>query len=213
MEIKIKFSYLHIHNMYEQTNNYMRRSNYDKYPATRISGMMVQGWMDIIRTIRRSLEDAHIKELAVELYTGVYEDEVIKAFTVGLGTEVIDTRTLMKPESEIRRMTEVYMTDDVLFGHVSCLTLDDYFDRQKVQRLREELSRSDRPTALVGSGAARIALPESPVIYCDMPRWEIQQRFRRHEVMALGLDNRQEAVSLQYKRGYFNDWRICDLCK
>ena len=92
MEIKIKFSYLHIHNMYEQTNNYMRRSNYDKYPATRISGMMVQGWMDIIRTIRRSLEDAHIKELAVELYTGVYEDEVIKAFTVGLGTEVIDTR-------------------------------------------------------------------------------------------------------------------------
>lgn len=32
-----------------------------------------------------------------------------------------------------------------------------------------------------------------------MVRWEIQQRFRRHEVKALGIDNRNEAVSLQYK--------------
>lgn len=48
------------------------------------------------------------------------------------------------------------------------------------------------------------------IVYVDMARWEIQQRFRRHEVKALGVDNHAEAPSLQYKRGYFNDWRICD---
>ena len=51
------------------------------------------------------------------------------------------------------------------------------------------------------------------VVYADMARWEIQQRFRRHEVKALGIDNRNDAVSLQYKRGYFNDWRVCDRYK
>ena len=213
MEIKIKFSYLHIHNMYEQTNNYMRRSNYDKYPATRISGMMVQGWMDIIRTIRRSLEDAHIKELAVELYTGVYEDEVIKAFTVGLGTEVIDTRTLMKPESEIRRMTEVYMTDDVLFGYVTALRLNDYFDDVKLAACRRRISGNEGMSVVIGTGASLAVSDKAMVVYIDMARWEIQQRFRRHEVKALGVDNHNEAPSLQYTRGYFNDWRICDMHK
>ena len=46
-----------------------------------------------------------------------------------------------------------------------------------------------------------------------MARWEIQQRFRAHKVKALGVDNRADAVSLQYKRGYFNDWRILDKYK
>lgn len=41
--------------------------------------------------------------------------------------------------------------------------------------------------------------PEATLVYVDMARWEIQQRFRRHEVKALGIDNRNEAVSLQYK--------------
>lgn len=186
----------------------MRLSNYDKFPATRIEGVLIEGW----DRITDFLSDwSGSRTIAVDLYPGTHEREIIDAFSKRF--HVVDTRTLMLGQEQIRRMTAPFMTDDVLFGHVSCLTLDDYFDRQQVQRLREELSRSDRPTALVGSGAARIAPPESPVIYCDMPRWEIQQRFRRHEVMALGLDNRQEAVSLQYKRGYFNDWRICDRYK
>jgi len=46
-----------------------------------------------------------------------------------------------------------------------------------------------------------------------MARWEIQQRFRRHEVKALGIDNREDSPSVQYKRGYFNDWNIIDRYK
>ena len=46
-----------------------------------------------------------------------------------------------------------------------------------------------------------------------MARWEIQQRFRRHEVKGLGVDNHADAVSLQYKRGLFIDWRVLDLYK
>lgn len=46
-----------------------------------------------------------------------------------------------------------------------------------------------------------------------MARWEIQQRFRRHEVKALGIDNHEDSPSVQYKRGYFNDWNIIDRYK
>ena len=43
-----------------------------------------------------------------------------------------------------------------------------------------------------------------------MPRWEIQQRMRRKEVNGLGVNNKDEAFSLQYKRGLFNDWKVLD---
>ncbi|MFR1329324.1 MAG: hypothetical protein ACLSCE_25200 [Bacteroides cellulosilyticus] len=33
-----------------------------------------------------------------------------------------------------------------------------------------------------------VAPAEATVVYVDMARWEIQQRFRVHEVKALGVD-------------------------
>ena len=76
----------------------------------------------------------------------------------------------------------------------------------------KKVSESNKPVIVLGTGAHMVA-PEATLVYVDMARWEIQQRFRRHEVKALGIDNRNEAVSLQYKRGYFNDWRVCDRYK
>lgn len=62
-----------------------------------------------------------------------------------------------------------------------------------------------------GSGAAFVAGEDIPLVYADMARWEIQQRFRRHEVKGLGIDNREDPVSIQYKRGLFIDWRVLDI--
>ena len=38
-------------------------------------------------------------------------------------------------------------------------------------------------------------------------------RARRHEINGLGVNNHDEMVSKQYKRGYFLDWIICDNLK
>jgi hypothetical protein len=43
-----------------------------------------------------------------------------------------------------------------------------------------------------------------------MPRWEHWQRFERDEVSNLGVDNAGLDASLQYKRSFFVDWRVCD---
>lgn len=189
----------------------MRKANYDRFPSTKISGTVIQGWENIC-----SLLEEHLKAypaLAVDFYTGIYEEEVINELHRLSPALFIDTRDLMKPESEIKAMTARFMTDDVLFGYVTNITLNDYFDQDKLKKAREEVIATKGKVVVVGSGAAMVVPAEAVLVYADMARWEIQQRFRRHEVKALGIDNRKDAVSLQYKRGYFNDWRVCDKYK
>lgn len=176
----------------------MRKSNYDKQPSTHIEGSMTLGWDNIISTLSQAWADKPI--WAIDLYPGTYEEDFMAAFAK-TGRKIIDTRTLMRPEEEIRQLTERFMTDDVLFGYMSNIRLEEYFPNPKPE-IKE-------PSIVIGTAAAWLA-PNAPVCYADMARWEIQQRFRRHEVKALGIDNHQDSPSVQYKRGYFNDWNIID---
>lgn len=188
----------------------MRKSNYDKYPATGIEGDIVVGWGDILRLFG-SLLERHGR-LSIDCYVGVREEELLGQLGRLGDVAVVNVRDLYHNESHVRAMTERFMTEDVLFGYVTNLELADYFDARKLSAAREDIASSSRPVVVVGTGAGMV-LPEAPLVYADMARWELQQRFRRHEVRALGVDNRAEAVSLQYKRGYFNDWRVCDRYK
>lgn len=176
----------------------MRKSNYDKQPSTHIEGSMTLGWDNIISTLSQAWADEPI--WAIDLYPGTYEEDFMAAFAK-TGRKIIDTRTLMQPEEENRQLTERFMTDDVLFGYMSNIRLEEYFPNPKPE-IKE-------PSIVIGTAAAWLA-PNAPVCYADMARWEIQQRFRRHEVKALGIDNHQDSPSVQYKRGYFNDWNIID---
>lgn len=189
----------------------MRKVNYDRFPSTKITETILQGW-DAVHTLL--VECFKVKKVvAVDFYAGVREEEVAGELELLSPTLFINTRNLMKPQDEIKAMTERFMTDDVLFGYVTNLTLNDYFDAEKLEQARKQVADATGRVIIVGSGAAMVAPAEATVVYVDMARWEIQQRFRVHEVKALGVDNREDAVSLQYKRGYFNDWRILDRYK
>lgn len=189
----------------------MREVNYDKCPATKINGNIVPKWSGILSLLNERLKKTSV--LAVDFYVGVNEEEVIGKLSELSATLFINTRDLFKPEVVIKEMTERFMTEDVLFGYVTNLELEDYFDSLKLAEVRRKIIGAEGNVIVVGAGAAMLVGAEATVVYADMARWEIQQRFRRHEVRALGIDNRDEAVSLQYKRGYFNDWRVCDRYK
>lgn len=189
----------------------MRKMNYDRFPSTKISGTIRQGWSDIHSLLMESAKAK--KVLAVDFYTGVYEEEVINELRQLSPTLFIDTRDLMKSEDKIKAMTEPFMTDDTLFGYITNLTLNDYFDNEKLRAARRKVEEAEGLAIVAGSGAAMLIPNESMIVYVDMARWEIQQRFRMHKVKALGVDNHDDATSLQYKRGYFNDWRILDKYK
>ena len=185
----------------------MRRPNYDKYPATRTEGKLIRGW----ERIRQTLDRDRRGPLAVDWYTGVHEEEFAaleKNFA-----RIVRMRDLMKPEEEILAMTAPFMTDDVLFGYVTNLRIVDFFDADKLARTRAELENAGSDTLVIGTGAALVSPGHATLVYADMARWEIQQRFRRREVTALGVDNRRDPISVQYKRGLFIDWKVLDYHK
>ena len=199
----------------------MRKSNYDKQPSTHIDGKVICGWDDIVRKLSEAWADEPV--WAIDLYPGCYEEDFLEAFAK-TGRKVIDTRSLMRPEEEIRQLTERFMTDDVLFGYLSNIRLEEYWSgplqtspRGGLKTLTLGGDEGGLPIVIIGTGAALFSPPRGSgrgaVAYADMARWEIQQRFRRHEVKALGIDNHEESPSVQYKRGYFNDWNIIDRYK
>ncbi|MCF0196689.1 MAG: class I mannose-6-phosphate isomerase [Bacteroidaceae bacterium] len=196
----------------------MRKTSYDKFPATHVEGNVITGWNAITAALNNLCPSD--STLVVDFYTGVYEEEVVEALTQGTQRPVILTRDLMKSEEEIAELTYRFITDDVLYGYVTPLRIHDFFDAQKLAEARATVRKQPK-MLVVGIGAALVTEGDTPqakgceglLVYADMARWEIQQRFRRHEVKALGIDNRAEGASLQYKRGYFNDWRVLDMYK
>lgn len=184
----------------------MRRSNYDKYPSTKVDGRIWLGWGELLSELRGN------RMLAIDFYLGVMEEEVINEFRLLDVELMIETRDLLKSEDEIRQLTDRFITDDVLFGYVTNMELGDYFDKEKLEEARDRIAKTQGTVVVIGTGAAWVTnqIDDTTLVYADMARWEIQQRFRAHKVKALGVDNREEAVSQQYKRGYFNDWRVCD---
>ncbi|MDR1980498.1 MAG: class I mannose-6-phosphate isomerase [Tannerellaceae bacterium] len=194
----------------------MRKSNYDKAPATYVGGTLWKGWTSVTDCLKatcliQGAAKRHI--LVVECYHGVYHDELLTALSAIGADRVIDTRTLFKTPEEIERMTGRYVTEDCLFGRRALFTYADYLDEQKVASCRDVLDKSDGLIVLYGHGAASVTPCCDTLVYADMSRWEIQQRFRRKEIDGLGVENRNDAPSLHYKRGYFVDWNTCDALK
>lgn len=187
----------------------MRKSNYDKKPATKIAGNIWQG-SDAIVSALAPLRDAKKGVWVVECYQGVRHDE-LKALFAALGPDrIVDTADLMRDPADIAAMTHTYLTDDRLFGRRNTLDFPDFFDAAKVAAL--DINPGEF-TIIYGHGAATISPDAALTIYADMPRWEIQMRSRRHEVTGIGVDNAADAPSVHYKRGYFLDWVICDALK
>lgn len=182
---------------------------YDKYPATSIeNGTLIKGWKNILNQLTPET-GAHI--IAIECYTGVYYEQLISYFKNIPHTLFVDTARLFKAEGEILRITENFMKEDVLFGYLSNLSIYDYLDEEKISTVRQEIKSAQKNGNIIlfGYGSSCIVKADM-LVYADMPRWEIQQRMRKNEVRGLGVDNKNEAFSLQYKRGYFNDWRVLD---
>lgn len=188
--------------------NRKRKSNYDKRPAVTIGkGFILEGWKSISSFVSGKVE--HAKLLTVDCYTGVYYDLLKSKLQEINNARLIDTLEIFKSENEINALTEQFLTEDILFGFYSNLSISDYFDEEKLRFARESIEQASGTVIVFGYGAQYVTTGDIN-IYADMPRWEIQQRMRRKEVNGLGVNNKEETFSLQYKRGLFNDWKALD---
>jgi mannose-6-phosphate isomerase class I len=98
-----------------------------------------------------------------------------------------------------------------VFGYIAPLDLKDFFDQNKILSIQNEINAIEKGIVIVfGQGASLIALNAGLLVYADMPRWEIQLRFRNNSIGNLGANNPDAEFSYQYKRSFFVDWRVCD---
>ena len=190
-------------------------STYNKTPYFSISGKANTGWDAIIEElenkIRKTDNDRFI--LVVECYQGVDDAELIQGFKKLNPDTFISSEDAFKSEEEILKLTYDDVTDDAIFGFITRLKFQDFLEDKKVKKFRNTIKKSTGLTIVYGHASSIIAKEYDCLIYADMARWEIQQRQRNHEINNLGLKNAQESPSIQYKRGYFVDWRVCDKLK
>ena len=192
-------------------------SNYNKKPVvevTRGDGSAWAGWNSVgqrLREVLRGISRSAVL-ITVDCYAGVLDEEVLAQVRAAIKADrVIHTNSLMKSASEIASMIEPFLGNDPVFGRMTYLEMQDYFDTEKLLATQNQVSSGqDRVVLIYGPGAALVAPSPDILIYADLARWEIQRRFRQQVISNLGCNNIGQAWMAQYKQGYFVDWRVCD---
>ena len=191
--------------------------NYDKYPVTKVQTDTVQAWRGYDSILNRLREAVQEKSrngkcvLAVETYPGVDEQELVPALEA-LGPQlVLDTRRTLCCKEEFRRRIYPFLTDDRVFGRMFYGTFEDFQQPQQVEALRKEAEEASGLIIIWGMGAAQLVEPDI-LVYADMARWEIQQRFRKG-MPNYYTDNGNEDNLKKIKQGYFFEWRMADKLK
>ncbi len=127
---------------------------------------------------------------------------------------MVNVESALLDKKQINEMVYEFVTDDPVFGYITPLSMHDFYDQEKLSVLKQQLNEIKEGVICVyGAGASLLASNPDILIYADMPRWEIQLRFRRKEVGNFGADNANDAFSYQYKRAFFVDWRVFDRLK
>jgi mannose-6-phosphate isomerase class I len=193
------------------------KSNFDKYPSIEVSkndNDCIVDWSNICHHLHQYILATNKKRVvvAIDCYQGVLHSEVEAALRRGLEYNAFFCSTeVFKTETEIRDMVYPDVTDDRVFGFMTRLTIEKYFDSSKLIALRAQIESENNGVVIVyGEGAACVVQQYDVLVYLDMARWEIQLRMRQNQVSNLGVSNKDAEFSLQYKQAYFVDWRVLD---
>jgi hypothetical protein len=191
----------------------MRGSNYDKQPTIRIAddaSICVSGWPAIVQALRQRLSASTRAVIVAECYPGVDLAEVRTALAALPGATLIAAEQALKSPQAIDQMLAPWLGDDPVFAIMRPWQLADFFDAEKTAELCRKTANASGLTVVYGTGAAYIAGRWDLLLYCDVARWEIQQRQRGHAIGNLGAGNSAASPAALYKRAYFVDWRAAD---
>ncbi len=198
----------------------MRRSNYDKHPFVQVeetNHSCFEGWQAIGIELNARLKSLNkkITILVIECYPGVLDNEIVPQLQKNIHHQLwINAKDAFKDEGLIREMIYPDVTDDRVFGFLTRLNLEDYFDAAKSSDIQKTATAISEGVIIVyGTGASKLLPNFDVLIYADMARWEIQMRMRNNEINNLGVTNKQDVFSAKYKQGFFVDWRVCDRLK
>lgn len=200
--------------------NYINHSSgYNKYPEINVKGFDNEAWsgyVEVVKEIREKIDGLNRDKiiLCIECYPGVRYSELQNGLISALNADyVIHSDDAALTGEELTDMLKRNLTDDRVFGVMCHRDLEELFVAEKVSKIKSSMEALDKGLIIVyGVGATLIAEGDI-LIYCDLARWEIQQRYRSFEIGNWRCDNFKEDVLKKYKRGFFIEWRIADRVK
>jgi mannose-6-phosphate isomerase class I len=185
----------------------LRRSAYDKRPVVQAGPATAcrTGWADIAATLLATGR----RVIVVDTYPGVLPadiDELIRALAP---TARVDTSNALLPPADIDRLVQPDLGDDPVFGRLTSLELNQFFNPARLHSLAEQVQATDGRVVVTGVGAALVTTGDV-LVFAGLPRREIELRQNAGEIGSLGASNVGARPSELYKRAYFVDWRVAD---
>src|SRR5579864_6391288 len=155
---------------------------HDNFPCVTVPHQheVVKGWPAICHKLKDRLRGRARAVLVVDTYPGVNDAELLNELSSQLQPALtIRTVDLKKPESELLKLIGRNLTDDRIFGVLSCHELEEFFDAERLRAAREQKAQTSEGLILIYGVGADLVARGDLLVYTDLARWEIQLRFRR----------------------------------
>ncbi|WP_313081145.1 class I mannose-6-phosphate isomerase [Atlantibacter sp.] len=192
----------------------MKQTAYDKYPEITVSGFenqAWQGWDDIVAALNAKRPNQGKTVLVIDCYPGVRLAELERQLLPRLAPQLIlNAETARLDEQHLHDLLARNLTDDRVFGVLSCHQLPEFFSAQRLAQLRQDVERVEQGLVVIYGPGAALVHPGDVLVYADLARWEIQQRMRSGELGNWGVENQNEDMLRRYKRAFFIEWRVFD---
>ena len=189
-------------------------TTYDKFPTVTVQGYddsAWQNWETIACTLHARIQQQTRTVLVIDCYPGVrlaeLEDHLLPRLRPTLAINVEQAR---QDERAVHDMLARNLTDDRVFGVLSCHQLGEFFDPARLDALQTQVSHCSEGLIVIYGPGAALVHPGDVLVYADLPRWEIQQRMRSGEIGNWGAENQHEDMLRRYKRAFFVEWRVFD---
>lgn len=186
-------------------------ARYNTHPTHTFPWLAIQhGHVSLAQQLRAFIQNAASSALiSIDGFAGLEWSSFIGALQTALAPLCPDlcwlsTEVCLLSTDQIDAKLETYLTDDPVFGRLFYGHLEELWDPETTQALRQQVEDHQGPTIVYGIGASLIA-PHAFQVYVDVPKDRGQDLARQQQVWNVGAQS-VTSFGLLYKRLYFVDW-------
>ena len=190
-------------------------TSFVKYPEVVVSKRresVREGYQEIVEQLVSEVKRLNEKKvvLTIDCYPGVNIKELEENLIAPLKpAKTVFLDDLYYSSEKVTEMIQYNLTDDRVFGIFSKHKLSDFFDEEKLESAIEMLASLEEGLVIVYGVGANLVYDSDLLLYADLTRWEIQNRFNA-KMPNWKADNPEEDSLRKIKRAYFIEWPVAD---
>jgi len=175
-------------------------------PHVNLNGIVniSQGIEEVGNKIIEIIVKEKFKYISLEMYPGVQPTALIEYLQALIPEAlIVNTDDLFISPKYISQQIQDDLTTDEVFGRFSHKKFEDFLDKRKIEEFKKMIMGVDRPVIVYGVCASEI-IKHDILIYLDITRLEIQERFRENYKNWKGYN--ENDFNEKLKRAYYFEW-------